>query len=76
MLFFIKNHQILVLVSNVSFVNVVMVKCATPTINVHILTLTATYIHYQVVMSDGRYLRNRDGIIICSVTVLVEQHIP
>lgn len=76
MLFFIKNHQILVLVSNVSFVNVVMVKCATPTINVHILTLTATYIHYQVVMSDGRSLRNRDGIIICSVTVLVEQHIP
>ena len=75
MLFFIKKHQILVLVSNVSCVNVVMVNCATPTINVHILTSTATSIHYQVVMSDGRSLSNRGGISICSVTVLVEWHI-
>lgn len=75
MLFFIKKHQILVLVSNVSCVNVVMVKCATPTINVHILTSTATSIHYQVVMSDGRSLSNRGGISICSMTVLVERHI-
>lgn len=75
MLFFIKKHQILVLVSNVSCVNVVMVNCATPTINVHILTSTATSIHYQVVMSDGRSLSNRGGISICSMTVLVERHI-